>query len=145
MWGCRRPRTKLRVLQRPIELVLADGSVHPYPGRFQNTVNQVDPKTGTLEIQATFPNPQHNILPGQFGRVRLKTNDRKDVLLVPQRALLDLQGSQSVYAVDANNKVLARNVVVGERIGERAIVLQGLKPGDRVNGGASEGAYCGSR
>ena len=51
---------------------------------------------------------------------------------MPQRALLDLQGSQSVYAVDPNNKVLARNVVVGERIGERAIVLQGLKPGDRV-------------
>ena len=64
--------------------------------------------------------------------MRLKTNDRKDVLLVPQRALQDLQGSQSVYAVDANNKVLARNVVIGERVGERGIVLQGLKPGDRV-------------
>ncbi len=130
--GMQKSADEARVLQRPIELVLADGSVHPYPGHFQNTVNQVDPKTGTLELQATFPNPQHTILPGQFGRVRLKTNERKGVLLVPQRALLDLQGSQSVYAVDANNKVLAHNVVVGERIGERAIVLQGLKPGDRV-------------
>jgi len=130
--GMQRTANEARVLQRPIELVLADGNVHPYPGRFQNTVNQVDSKTGTLELQATFPNPQHNILPGQFGRVRLKTNDRKGVLLVPQRALLDLQGAQSVYAVDASNKVLVRNVVIGERLGERAIVLQGLKPGDRV-------------
>ena len=121
-----------RVLQRPLELILADGNVYPYAGRFRNTVNQVDPKTGTLELQATFPNPRHNILPGQFGRVRLKTNERKNVLLVPQKALLDLQGTQSVYAIDSGNKVLAHNVVIGERLGERAIVLEGLKPGDRV-------------
>ena len=127
-----RSAEEARVLQRPIEMVLADGRVYPYPGRFQNTVNQVDPKTGTLELQATFPNPQHTILPGQFGRVRLKTSERKGVLMVPQKALLDLQGSQSVYAIDANNKVLARSVVLGERVDTRVIVLQGLKPGDRV-------------
>jgi membrane fusion protein, multidrug efflux system len=127
-----RTADEARVLQRPIEMVLADGRVHPYPGRFQNTVNQVDAKTGTLELQATFPNPQHNILPGQFGRVRLKTSEKKNVLLVPQKALLDLQGSQSVYAIDANNKVLARPVVLGERLDTRVIVQQGLKAGDRV-------------
>jgi membrane fusion protein (multidrug efflux system) len=95
-------------------------------------VNQVDPKTGTLELQATFPNPKHNILPGQFGRVRLKANDRKGVLLVPQRAVQDLQGLQSVFAVDSQNKVLLRTIVTAERVGDRWIVLQGLKPGDRV-------------
>ncbi|MDP9113011.1 MAG: efflux RND transporter periplasmic adaptor subunit, partial [Acidobacteriota bacterium] len=130
--GMQKTANEDRVMRRPIELVLADGSVHPYPGHIQDTVNQVDPRTGTLELQATFPNPQHNILPGQFGRVRLETNERMDALLVPQRALLDLQGSQSVYAVDSGNKDLVHNVVIGERIGERAIVLQGLKPGDRV-------------
>ncbi len=127
-----RTADEARVLQRPIEMVLADGRVHPYPGRFQNTVNQVDAKTGTLELQATFPNPQHTVLPGQFGRVRLKTSEKKGVLLVPQKALLDLQGSQSVYGIDANNKVLAHPLVLGDRVDTRVIVLQGLKAGDRV-------------
>jgi membrane fusion protein (multidrug efflux system) len=127
-----RTADEARVLQRPIEMVLADGRVHPYPGRFQNTVNQVDAKTGTLELQATFPNPQHTVLPGQFGRVRLKTSEKKGVLLVPQKALLDLQGSQSVYAIDAGNKVQAHPLVLGDRVDTRVIVLQGLKAGDRV-------------
>jgi membrane fusion protein (multidrug efflux system) len=127
-----RTADEARVLQRPIEMVLADGRVHPYPGRFQNTVNQVDAKTGTLELQATFPNPQHTVLPGQFGRVRPKTSEKKGVLLVPQKALLDLQGSQSVYAIDASNKVLAHPLVLGDRVDTRVIVLQGLKAGDRV-------------
>jgi len=121
-----------KALQRPIELILADGSVHPYPGKIQNSVNQVDSKTGTLELQATFPNPKHNILPGQFGRIRLKAAEKANVLLVPQRALLDVQGLQSVYALDSNNKVLVRSVVLGDRVGERSIVTQGLKPGDRI-------------
>ena len=113
-------------------MVLADGTVHPYPGHIENTVNQVDPKTGTLELQATFGNPQHNVLPGQFGRIRLRVNERKSVLLVPQRSVQEMQGLQSVMAVGADNKVLARTVATGERVGERWIITQGLKPGDRV-------------
>ena len=58
-------------MQTSLQLILADGSTHPFAGRVQNTVNQVDSKTGTLELQATFPNPKHTILPGQFGRVRM--------------------------------------------------------------------------
>ena len=127
-----RSTDKEKVLSRPLQLVLADGTIHPSTGLIRNTVNQVDSKTGTLELQATFPNPRHNILPGQFGRVRLKSNDRKNVLLVPQKAVLDLQGLQSIYAVDSDNKVLLRSIVTGERVGERWIVLQGLKPGDRI-------------
>jgi len=116
----------------PLELILADNTRYPLPGRIENTVNQVDPKTGTLELQATFPNPEHRILPGQFGRVRLQTDEKKDAILVPQKAVQELQGFQSVLTVGTDNKVVARTIVTGGRIDDRWIVEQGLKPGDRV-------------
>jgi membrane fusion protein (multidrug efflux system) len=116
----------------PLEIVLADGTVYPFAGHIQNTVNQVDQKTGTLELQATFPNPKHDILPGQFGRVRFRNEERKAALLVPQRAVIETQGLQMVYLVSTENKVLARSIVTGERVGERWIIKQGLQPGDRV-------------
>jgi membrane fusion protein, multidrug efflux system len=116
----------------PLELILADGKVHPFPGHVQNALNQVDLKTGTLEMQATFPNPSHNVLPGQFARVRFRSEERHGALLVPQRAVLELQGMQSVLVVGPENKVLARSVVPGDRVGDQWIISQGLKPGDRV-------------
>ena len=116
----------------PLQLVLADNTVHPYDGHFENTVNHVDARTGTLEVQATFPNPQHTILPGQFGRVRVRSSERKSVILVPQKAIQELQGLQSVLTVGPDNKVVARSVVTGERVKESWIVEQGLKPGDRI-------------
>jgi len=116
----------------PLQLILADNSVHPYGGRFENTVNQVDSKTGTLEVQVTFPNPQHTLLPGQFGRIRVRTGERKQAILVPQKAVQELQGLQSVLTVGPDNKVLARGVVTGDRIDERWIIEQGLKAGDRI-------------
>lgn len=117
---------------QPLELVLADNTVYPQSGRVQNTVNQVDSKTGTLELQATFSNPQHTLLPGQFGRIRVTTREQKNAILIPQRAVQELQGLQSVFTVEPDNKVVARAIVTGDRVGERWIVLQGLKPGDRV-------------
>ncbi len=125
-------KDKEQARQSPLQLVLADNSIHPQRGHFENTVNQVDLKTGTLELQATFPNPRRTILPGQFGRVRVASTERKNVIVVPQRAVQEMQGLQSVFTVDAENKVLARSVVVGERVGDRWIIQQGLKPGDRV-------------
>lgn len=116
----------------PLQLMLSDGTVHPQAGHFENTVNQVDPRTGTLEVQATFPNPQHTLLPGQFARVRVRTSEKKDALLIPQRAVQELQGLQSVLAVGADNKVVVHGVVTGARVDDRWIVEQGLKPGDRV-------------
>lgn len=116
----------------PFELVLADNSVHPYPGRFANTVNQVDPKTGTLEVQVTFPNPKQTVLPGQFGRVRVRSAEKVNAILVPQKAVQELQGLQSVLTVGADNKVMVRSVVTGARVGENWVIEQGLKPGDRV-------------
>jgi membrane fusion protein (multidrug efflux system) len=116
----------------PFQLILADNTVHPYPGRFSNTVNQVDPKTGTLEVQVTFPNPQHTILPGQFGRVRVRSAEKNNAILIPQKAVQELQGMQSVLTVGPENKVLMRSVVTGDRVGESWVIEQGLKPGDRV-------------
>jgi membrane fusion protein (multidrug efflux system) len=123
---------KQPVSEQPLHLILADNTTHPFAGRVQNTVNQVDSKTGTLELQATFPNPKHHLLPGQFGRIRVTTSEPTNAILVPQRAVQDLQGLQSVFTVDQDNKVLARSIVTGDRVGDRVIVQQGLKPGDRV-------------
>jgi membrane fusion protein (multidrug efflux system) len=116
----------------PLELILADNTRYPLRGRIENAVNQVDPRTGTLELQATFPNPEHRILPGQFGRVRLQTDQKKDAILVPQKAVQELQGFQSVLTVGPDNKVLGRTIITSGRIDDRWIVEQGLKPGDRV-------------
>src|SRR5215471_7034404 len=121
-----------RTLEAPLELILADGTAFPYKGKVENTVNAVDSKTGTLELQAKFPNPQHTVLPGQFGRIRLAASVRKDALLVPQRSVSDLQGLQSVFTVGDDNKAVARNVVTAERVGEYWVVQQGLKSGDKV-------------
>lgn len=121
-----------RTMRAPLELILADGSVHPPMGHVENTVNQVDSKTGTLELQATFPNPRHTLLPGQFGRVRLAAAEHRNAILIPQRAVQEMQGQQSVLGVGPDNKVLVRSIVTGDRTGDMWIVQQGLKPGDRV-------------
>ena len=116
----------------PLHLVLADNSQFPHLGRVTNALNQVDSRTGTLEMQAEFPNPQHRLLPGQFGRVRYVAEHRSGVILVPQRAVQQNQSLQTVYVVGAGNKVEARVVKTGERIGDAWLIEQGLRPGDRV-------------
>jgi membrane fusion protein (multidrug efflux system) len=121
-----------RLLQSALALILADASEFPQKGRIENTLNQVDPKTGTLELQASFPNPQHTLLPGQFGKVRVETELRLNVVLVPQRAIQQLQSVQTVFTVNASNTVELRAITTAERVGEDWIVQQGLKPGDRV-------------
>jgi membrane fusion protein (multidrug efflux system) len=110
-----------------LTLVLSDGSEFPQKGRVENTVNQVDPKTGTLELQARFPNPQHVLLPGQFGKVRIETNLRNNVILIPQ-----LQSLQTILVVGADNKVQVKTITTSDRVGDALIVDHGLNPGDRV-------------
>lgn len=117
---------------QPITLMLADGSEFPWKGKVENSLNQVDPNTGTLELQARFPNPNHTVLPGQFGRVRLQIDDRKGALVVPQRAVQQLQNMQTVYTVGPDGKAQIRPVVAGDRVGDGWVIEQGLKPGDRV-------------
>jgi membrane fusion protein (multidrug efflux system) len=115
-----------------LQLILADGSTFAHRGRIDTVLNEVDPKTGTLEVQARFPNPEGLLLPGQFGRVRFQTDERKGVILIPQRAVQQVQSMQTVYTVGAGNKVEARAVTTAERVGDDWIIERGLKPGDSV-------------
>jgi len=116
----------------PVELVLGDGSVHRQEGRIENTLNGVNTKTGTMEVQATFHNPDHVVLPGQFGRIRIRMAQRAAAFLIPQRAVQELQGQQSVLTLGPDNTVQVRSVVTGERVDQRWIVEQGLRGGDTV-------------
>jgi membrane fusion protein (multidrug efflux system) len=116
----------------PIQLILADSTTFSSPGRIENALNQVDSRTGTLEIQAAFPNPKHKLLPGEFGRIRFQTDLKAGVVTVPQRAIVQTQNAQSVYTVGADNKIQVRAVTTSDRSGDFVIVTQGLKPGDRV-------------
>jgi membrane fusion protein (multidrug efflux system) len=116
----------------PLRLILADGSEFPSKGQIADSLNHVDSTTGTLELQASFPNPQRRLLPGQFGRVRVQVDERNGALLAPQRAVQQLQNMQTVFTVGADNKVQARAVTTAERVGDLWVIDQGLKPGDRV-------------
>jgi membrane fusion protein (multidrug efflux system) len=116
----------------PLTLVLADGSIYPRTGTFLAADRQIDVKTGTIRISAAFPNPDRTLRPGEYGRVRAETHVRTDALLVPQRAVTELQGSFQLRVVGSDDKVITKTVKVGDRIGNRWIVEQGLQPGDRV-------------
>ena len=115
-----------------IELTLADGTVHPFTGRVEVVDRQVNPATGTLGIQIVFPNPQFVLRPGQYGRARLLLDVRKNALLVPQRAVQELQNLYSVAVVDETNKVSFRNVTVGARVGNLWVIDNGLHAGEQV-------------
>jgi membrane fusion protein (multidrug efflux system) len=115
-----------------IELLLADGSVYPHKGSLDFADRQVDASTGTLRIQASFPNPDRLLRPGQYARVRIVIDIRKGALLVPQRAVQELQGQQMVSIVGADDTVQSRTLQMGPRIGSLWMVDQGLNPGDRV-------------
>lgn len=116
----------------PLTLILADASEFPSIGHIENSLNQVDPKTATFELQARFPNPRHTILPGQFGRVRVQVAARKSAILIPQKAVQQLQSVQTVYTVGPDDKIETKTVTTGERSGNSWIIEQGLQPGDRV-------------
>src|SRR5437868_1982841 len=118
--------------QFQLELVLADGSVYPKKGRFFAVDRQVDIQTGAIRLAGVFPNPDNVLRPGQYGRVRFVSYIRPNALLVPQKAVTELQGIQQLAVVGADNKVNVRTVTVGERTGQMWIVENGLKAGERV-------------
>jgi RND family efflux transporter MFP subunit len=124
-------RESLSVAPIP-ELILADGSTYPFKGRFIFTDRQVDPSTGSIRCAAAFPNPTSILRPGQFGRLRVAPDTVKAALLVPQRAVTELQGNYQVAVVDSDNSVDVRSVKVGQRSGTMWIVQSGLKPGENV-------------
>jgi len=118
-------------IDRRIELTLADGSVYPQPGKVKTVERAVNAATGTLSLQLEFANPNNVVRPGQYGRARILLEMRKDALLVPQRAVQELQSLRSV-AVVTGNKVEFRNVKAGPRVDSMWVIEEGLKPGDQV-------------
>ena len=122
-----------RVRSNPtLELVLADGSVHPHKGQVTIVGRGVDTQTGTLPIQATFPNPGGLLRPGQFGRVQLPITTRKNAIVIPQRSVQELQGTYNVFVVGADSVAQTREIKVASRSGSDWIVASGLEPADRI-------------
>jgi RND family efflux transporter MFP subunit len=116
----------------PLQLVLGDGSIYEHIGTISFADREVNAATGTIRIAAVFPNPNNLLRPGGYGRVRLSARTASGAILVPQRAVTELQGSYQVAVVSAENKVSIRPVTVGDRVGSLWIVTNGLKAGDRV-------------
>ncbi|ABF43070.1 secretion protein HlyD [Candidatus Koribacter versatilis Ellin345] len=119
-------------MPRNLELILSDGTTYKYKGYFVVADRQVDLKTGTIRLAAAFDNPEGILRPGQFARLRVETRVAKDALLVPQRAVVETQGSYSVVVVGSDSKASIRPVKTGERVGELWIITEGLKPGEQV-------------
>ncbi|HEX4631461.1 MAG TPA: efflux RND transporter periplasmic adaptor subunit [Chthoniobacterales bacterium] len=114
------------------ELLFPDGSTYEHPGELFAIENQVDVRTGSLRIAAQFPNPGNILRPGQFARIRVQSEIRKDAILVPQRAVTELQGNYQIAIVGPDNKVHIQPVKMGRRVDHDWIVEEGLKPGDRI-------------
>jgi RND family efflux transporter MFP subunit len=116
----------------PLQLTLGNGQLYPYKGQIVFVDRQVNPQTGTIQIAGSFPNPQNLLRPGQFGRIKAETEVRHDALLIPQRAVNELQGSYQVAVVDSNNTVQIRSVALGPQLGSDLIITNGINPHERV-------------
>lgn len=115
-----------------LSLILADGSIFKHKG-YVNFINrEVDPETGSLLIQTTFPNPDNLLKPGQYAKVVIKMTDVKDGLLIPSRCIMELQGQYSVYVINEENKVESRQITLLDNVGDMALLKDGLKVGERV-------------
>jgi RND family efflux transporter MFP subunit len=115
-----------------MQLILSDGKPFSQKGKFYLADRQVDLTTGTLQVAGLFPNPQLLLRPGQYGRVRVQTQMKTNALLVPQRAVAELQGTYQVVIVDDQNKTHLKSVKVGQQIGKDWIIEDGLQAGDHV-------------
>jgi membrane fusion protein, multidrug efflux system len=118
--------------QSKISLVLSDGTLFNQPGRFNFANRQVDPQTGTIMFQASFPNPDKLLRPGQFARIKVIMEEVEGGLLIPQRCVKELQGIHQVYAINANNEIELKNVKLGIKVGGMWMVENGLKPGETI-------------
>ena len=116
----------------PLQLIFSDGSVYPVTGKFFFADRQVNPNTGTLQIVGLFSNADYMLRPGQYGRVRAQTQTMTNALLVPQRAVTELQGTYQIAIVGETNTVHLQSVTVGEQVGAGWIIENGLKAGERV-------------
>ena len=116
----------------PIELLLADGTKHRYPGRLDGVERAIDPTTGTLALSFVFPNTERLVRPGQYGRVRIQVEMLKGALVVPQRAVQELQDLHTIAVVGSDGTVAIRTITVGPRTGNLWVVASGLVAGDTV-------------
>jgi membrane fusion protein (multidrug efflux system) len=124
--------TPQQEIKNRIRLVLADGSIFPYPGRFNFADRQVDPSTGTLLVQVSFPNPENLLRPGQFARIRIIMEEIDNGLLIPQRSVKELQGLYQVYVLNDTNAVEIRQIKLGAKVGSMYLVHKGLQATDRI-------------
>ena len=115
-----------------LELILADGSIHDHVGSIVTSDAAIDPTTGTLTLEADFPNPDGIVLAGQFARVRGRAEEREDTIAVPQRAVMEVQGLYQLAVVADDGTVEIRQVQMGPRVDDEWIVESGLEPGDRI-------------
>lgn len=115
-----------------VEAVLSDGSTYPYAGKVDYSSPTYDQSTGTMQVRGVFSNPQGELRPGQFMRVKVYGAERPKTLIVPQRALMQKQGGMYVYLISKDNKVIVQDVEIGEWYKDYQIIMGGLKPGDRV-------------
>ncbi len=115
-----------------VELILSDGSLFPEKGQLNVANREIDPATGTLTLEAIFPNPSKILRPGQFARVRMIVESLPGALLIPQRAVTEIQGTYQVYVVDKENKLQIKVVETGDRMGDNWIITKGLEPTDQV-------------
>ncbi len=115
-----------------IALVLADGSIHPYKGKIDFINREVDAETGAILVQASFPNPNLILKPGQFARVKIMMVEEKGALLIPQRCVSELQGRYSVFVVNKENKIESKQITISEKLGDYYLVKEGLLPDDKI-------------
>ena len=115
-----------------VQLKLADGELYEHEGKIDFIDRNIDETTGSIMVQATFPNPEGLLRPGLYSKVSVKTGTIKDAIIIPQRCLMELQGQMSVFVVNDSNKVVSTSVKVDYKSGDLAAVSEGLKPGDKV-------------
>lgn len=125
-------RTGRRIADLPATLLLADGSIFPSPGKFVFIDRAVDPRTGTLRVRAEFANPGGLLRPGMFARIRVDIGARAASVVIPERALVELQGRYFVWVIDAAQKANQRSVSVGDAVSGGVLVTEGLQPGERI-------------
>ncbi len=125
-------RTGKNLEDLPVTLILTTGSEHPAKGKIVFLDRAVDVKTGTLRMRAAFPNPEKLLRPGMFARIKVDIGLRPDSILVPERAVTELQGRNFAWVIGADNKASQRTVKVGETMGENLLILEGLKTGERI-------------
>ena len=116
----------------PRALILADGSLYAHKGTISFAQRQVDPATGTLQFEASFPNSERVLRPGQFARISTVVAERKGAVVVPNRAITELQGQYLVYTVGEGNKVAMRRVLLGPKAGAFTVIEQGVQAGEKV-------------